>query len=159
MTVNELAKQINDYLEDHSGDEEVVICDDGADPKFFSVSFLIGTNVSKTVKPAKFEMRKVRYTPPGPKGDCSNIVMSNCIACKNFRGYSGRRLPLGQKCVKCEHDGKVLNDVIEYVNSQCCSFDPKDPIYVDMKVQVEPPEYKTERVLAFVTDLYNNEIN
>lgn len=87
MTVNELKNQIDQYLEDHSGDEDVVICDDGANSRYFSISFIIGTNISKTVKLAKIETQNVKYTRPGPKDDCSNIAMSNCIDCKNFRGY------------------------------------------------------------------------
>ena len=87
MIVNELKNQIDQYLEDHSGNEDVVICDDGANPRYFSISFIIGTNVSKMVKPAKTETQNVKYARPGSKGDCSNIVMSNCIDCKNFRGY------------------------------------------------------------------------
>ena len=87
MTVNELKNQIDQYLEDHSGNEDVVICDDGANPRYFSISFIIGTKVSKMVKPTKTETQNIKYTPPGPKDDCLNIAMSNCIDCKNFRGY------------------------------------------------------------------------
>ena len=155
MIVNELKNQIDQYLEDHSGDEDVVICDDGANPRYFSISFLIGTNISKTVKLAKIETQNVKYTSHGSKGDCSNIVMSNCIECKNFQGYNTGCLLSGHRCVNCEKDGEIIDNVIECVNSKCYNF---DPIYVNANVQVEQPQYETNKVLAVVTDLYNDEI-
>ena len=158
MTVNELKNQIDQYLEDHSGDDDVVICDDGANPRYFSISFIIGTNISKTVKPTKTETQNVKYTRPGPKDDCSNIAMSNCIDCKNFLGYNTGSLPSGHRCVNCEQDGEIIYNVIECVNSKCYNFDPKDLIYINANVQVEQPQYETNKVLALVTDLYNDEI-
>ena len=40
MTVNELKNQIDQYLEDNSGDDDVVICDDGANSRYISVIFI-----------------------------------------------------------------------------------------------------------------------
>lgn len=52
MTVDELEDFIKYYKEHNSGNDEVVVCDDGMRSTFLSVDFACGTSISKTIKPA-----------------------------------------------------------------------------------------------------------
>lgn len=136
----------------------ILICDDGMEPKYFAIDSAFGGKFDREVKPAKIEIQDIKYTPPGKHGKIDDYIPSYCSKCKNFVKYTGKTLPLGQKCVDCKHDGKIIHNVIEYVGfGPCMSYDPIEPVIRKMTVQVEPAEYKTEDVFVLTTDLTNKE--
>lgn len=177
MTVKELYTKLDTYLRDacpngmacsmctlsecpreKCGERNILICDDGMEPKYFAIDSASGGKFDREVKPAKIEIQDVKYTPPGEHGGYEDYIPSYCSKCKNFIKYTGKTLLLGQKCVDCKHDGKIIHNVIEYDGiGPCMSYDPIEPVIRKMPVQVEPAEYKTEDVFVLTTDLTNKE--
>lgn len=131
MTVAELKDSIDRYLKSHSGNDEVLFCDDGMKPSYFSISAM-GSIFDREVKPAVIEHSREKVG----------------IKCNDdrFPGCSHRNTET-EECLNSVWYTYNDDGTIDRSYGICPYY---NPVYKEVPVQLEPPEYAQENIFMII---------